>query len=243
MAIPTRSKPVTVVHMLFGQRPYSYFMPKTDTVHFLNRRLVLTAVCAVTLLGNSGLVMAADEAPEVFIQRITNDTLNVIKADKSLRNGDIAKIMHLVDTQLMPHVNFRRMTALATGPAWRKATPEQQKRLQEEFKVLLVRTYSGALSQITDQVVVVKPLRPGQEDKNLVVNTEVRGKGDPIQLDYRLEKTPGQGSGWMIFDLNVLGVWLIENYRNQFTKEINAGGIDALIASLAARNKSNAKAS
>ena len=243
MAIPTRSKPVTVVHMLFGQRPYSYFMPKTDTVHFLNRRLVLTAVCAVTLLGNSGLVMAADEAPEVFIQRITNDTLNVIKADKSLRNGDIAKIMHLVDTQLMPHVNFRRMTALATGPAWRKATPEQQKRLQEEFKVLLVRTYSGALSQITDQVVVVKPLRPGQEDKNLVVNTEVRGKGDPIQLDYRLEKTPGQGSGWMIFDLNVLGVWLIENYRNQFAKEINAGGIDALIASLAARNKSNAKAS
>jgi len=243
MAIPTRSKPVTVVHMLFGQRPYSYFMLKTDTVHFLNRRLVLTAVCAVTLLGNSGLVMAADEAPEVFIQRITNDTLNVIKADKSLRNGDIAKIMHLVDTQLMPHVNFRRMTALATGPAWRKATPEQQKRLQEEFKVLLVRTYSGALSQITDQVVVVKPLRPGQEDKNLVVNTEVRGKGDPIQLDYRLEKTPGQGSGWMIFDLNVLGVWLIENYRNQFTKEINAGGIDALIASLAARNKSNAKAS
>jgi phospholipid transport system substrate-binding protein len=108
---------------------------------------------------------------------------------------------------------------------------------------LLVRTYSGALSQITDQEVVVKPLRAGQEDKNLVVNTEVRGKADPIQLDYRLEKTPGQGAGWMIFDLNVLGVWLIENYRNQFTKEINAGGIDALIASLAARNKSNTKAS
>jgi phospholipid transport system substrate-binding protein len=143
----------------------------------------------------------------------------------------------------MPHVNFRRMTSLATGPAWRKATPEQQKRLQEEFKVLLVRTYSGALSQITDQVVVVKPLRAGQEDKNLVVNTEVRGKGDPIQLDYRLEKTPGQGSGWMIFDLNVLGVWLVENYRNQFTKEINDGGFDALISSLATRNKSNAKAS
>ena len=135
------------------------------------------------------------------------------------------------------------MTALATGPAWRRATPDQQKRLQEEFKILLVRTYSGALSQVSDQVVVVTPLRAGQEDKNLVVNTEVRGKGEPIQLDYRLEKTPGEGAGWMIFDLNVLGVWLIENYRTQFTKEINAGGIDALIASLAARNKSNAKAS
>jgi phospholipid transport system substrate-binding protein len=218
-------------------------MTKTATAFLLNRRHVLVAACAASLVGTAGLAMAADEAPEAFIQRITNDTLNTIKADKALRNGDINKIMQLVDTQLMPHVNFLRMTALATGPAWRKATPEQKKRLQEEFKVLLVRTYSGALSQITDQVVVVKPLRAGQDDKNLVVNTEVRGKGDPIQLDYRLEKTPGQGSGWMIFDLNVLGVWLIENYRNQFTKEINAGGIDALIASLAARNKSNAKAS
>ena len=217
-------------------------MSKIDTALSLNRRHVLVAACAASLLGTSGLAMAADEAPEAFIQRITNDTLNAIKADKALRTGDINKVMQLVDTRLTPHVNFRRVTALATGPAWRKATPEQQKRLQEEFKVLLVRTYSGALSQITDQVVVVKPLRAGQEDKNLVVNTEVRGKGDPIQLDYRLEKTPGQGSGWMIFDLNVLGVWLIENYRNQFTKEINAGGIDALIASLAARNKSNAKA-
>jgi phospholipid transport system substrate-binding protein len=218
-------------------------MLKTDTALFLNRRHVLVAACAASLLGVSGLSMAADEAPEALIQRITNETLNAIKADKALRSGDIGKVMQLVDTQLMPHVNFRRMTALATGPAWRKATPEQQKRLQEEFKILLVRTYSGALSQITDQVVVVKPLRAGQEDKNLVVNTEVRGKADPIQLDYRLEKTPGQGAGWMIFDLNVLGVWLIENYRNQFTKEINAGGIDALIASLAARNKSNSKAS
>jgi phospholipid transport system substrate-binding protein len=218
-------------------------MTKTATAFLLNRRHVLVAACAVSLVGTAGLAMAADEAPEAFIQRITNDTLNTIKADKALRNGDINKIMQLVDTQLMPHVNFLRMTALATGPAWRKATPEQKKRLQEEFKVLLVRTYSGALGQINDQVVVVKPLRAGQEDKNLVVNTEVRGKGSPIQLDYRLEKTPGQGSGWMIFDLNVLGVWLVENYRNQFTKEINAGGLDALIASLAARNKSNAKAS
>jgi len=216
-------------------------MSKSDNAPFLNRRHVLVAACTASLLGASGLSMAADEAPEALIQRITNETLNAIKADKALRSGDIGKVMQLVDTQLMPHVNFRRMTALATGPAWRKATPEQQKRLQEEFKILLVRTYSGALSQITDQVVVVKPLRAGQEDKNLVVNTEVRGKADPIQLDYRLEKTPGQGAGWMIFDLNVLGVWLVENYRNQFTKEINAGGIDALIASLAARNKSNTK--
>ncbi|WP_291927232.1 phospholipid-binding protein MlaC [Limnohabitans sp.] len=207
----------------------------------LPRRHMLAMVSAFALLANVGPAWAADESPDAFIKRITNETLDTIKADKALRNGDIGKIIQLVDSKVMPHVNFRRMTALATGPAWRKATPEQQKRLQEEFKILLVRTYAGALTQVSDQVVVVKPLRAGQEDKNLVVNTEVRGKGDPIQLDYRLEKTPGEGAGWMIFDLNVLGVWLIENYRTQFTKEINAGGIDALIASLAARNKSNAK--
>ena len=208
----------------------------------MNRRQGLTVLWAACLSLGVGAAWASEEAPEAFVKRITNDTLETIKADKALRNGDIAKIMQLVDDKLMPHVNFRRMTSLATGPAWRKATPEQQGRLQTEFKTLLVRTYAGALSQVSDQVVVVKPLRAGQEDKNLVVNTEVRGKGDPIQLDYRLEKTPGQGAGWMIFDLNVLGVWLIENYRTQFTKEINAGGIDALIASLVARNKTNAKA-
>jgi phospholipid transport system substrate-binding protein len=214
---------------------------KKMSVFPLNRRHLLTLVSALSVCGAWAPVWAADEAPDAFIKRITNETLDTIKADKSLRNGDVTKIIQLVDNKLMPHVNFRRMTALATGPAWRKATPEQQKRLQEEFKILLVRTYAGALSQVNDQVVVVKPLRAGQEDKNLVVNTEVRGKGDPIQLDYRLEKTPGEGAGWMIFDLNVLGVWLIENYRTQFTKEINAGGIDALIASLSARNKANAK--
>ncbi len=208
----------------------------------LNRRQLLAIASALSLGLATRSAWSAEEAPDVFIKRIVNLSLDTIKADKSLRTGDIGKIMQLVDTQLMPHVNFRRMTALATGPAWRKATPEQQKRLQEEFKILLVRTYSGALNQISDQVVVVKPLRAGQDDKNVVVNTEVRGRGDPLQLDYRLERTPGEGDGWLIFDLNVLGVWLIENYRSQFTKEINSGGIDALIASLSARNKLNAKA-
>lgn len=212
-----------------------------------SRRQITTglcaAFCATALWAVPSVGRAADEAPDAFIQRITNETLNTIKADPALRGGDMGKIMQLVDNQLMPHVNFHRMTALATGPAWRRATDAQKKRLQEEFKILLVRTYAGGLNQINDQVVVVKPLRPNQPDKNLVVNTDLRGQGSPVQFDYRLEKTPGQGAGWMIFDMNILGVWLIENYRNQFTQEINAGGIDALIASLAARNLSNAKAS
>jgi phospholipid transport system substrate-binding protein len=136
------------------------------------------------------------------------------------------------------------MTAAAVGPAWRKATPDQQKRLQDEFKSLLVRTYSGALSQVTDQTIVVKPLRAAPEDKDVLVRTEIRGRGDPVQLDYRLEKTPGDGAGWKVYNLNVLGVWLVETYRNQFAQEINAAadgqGIDRLIESLAARNKANA---
>jgi phospholipid transport system substrate-binding protein len=184
---------------------------------------------------------AADEAPDAFVKRITTETLDAVRTDRSIKAGDINKIMQLVDTKLMQHVNFRRMTALATGPGWRKATPEQQDRLQEEFKLLLIRTYSGALTQISDQTIEVKPLRGASDEKNLVVQTEVKGKGDPLQLDYRLEKTPGEGAGWKIFDLNVMGIWLVENYRAQFSKEINAGGMDGLIKSLSERNKSNAK--
>lgn len=211
-----------------------------NTPMLLSRRAWCTVLAGLWIMSPA---RAAEESADAFIKRVANETLDLVKADKSLRNGEPARIMQLVDTKLMPHVNFRRMTALATGPAWRKATPEQQKRLQEEFKTLLVRTYSGALSQVSDQTVVVKPLRPGQDEKNLVVNTEVRGKGDPIQLDYRLEKTPGEGAGWLIYDLNVMGIWLVENYRTQFSKEVNAAGIDGLINSLAERNKANAAGS
>jgi len=196
---------------------------------------------AISLALGLSTAWANDEAPDAFVKRITTETLDAVRTDKSLKAGDINKIMQLVDTKLMQHVNFRRMTALATGPGWRKATPEQQDRLQAEFKLLLIRTYSGALTQISDQTIEVKPLRGASDDKNLVVQTEVKGKGDPIQLDYRLEKTPGDGAGWKIFDLNVMGIWLVENYRSQFSKEINAGGMDGLIKSLSERNKSNAK--
>mgnify|MGYP003885533093 FL=1 len=196
---------------------------------------------AISLALGLSVAWANDEAPDAFVKRITTETLDAVRTDKSLKAGDINKIMQLVDTKLMQHVNFRRMTALATGPGWRKATPEQQDRLQAEFKLLLIRTYSGALTQISDQTIEVKPLRGASDDKNLVVQTEVRGKGEPIQLDYRLEKTPGEGAGWKIFDLNVMGIWLVENYRSQFAKEINAGGVDGLIKSLSDRNKLNAK--
>jgi phospholipid transport system substrate-binding protein len=145
----------------------------------------------------------------------------------------------VVDAKIMPNVNFQRMTASAVGPAWREATPAQRERLQEEFKLLLVRTYSGALSQVSDEAISMKPLRGSPNDADVIVRSEIRGRGDPIQLEYRLEKTPGQGAGWKIYNLNVLGVWLVETYRSQFAQEINSKGVDGLIASLSERNKSN----
>ena len=197
---------------------------------------------AAAALGGIALpAQAADEAPEVLITRLSDETLAAIKADKAIQAGDTSRIIALVDSKIMPNVNFQRMTASAVGPAWRQATPEQQKRLQDEFKILLVRTYSGALSQVNDQTITVKPQRSAPTDTEVVVRSEVRGRGDPIQLEYRLEKTPGQGAGWKIFNLNVLGVWLVETYRNQFAQEINTKGIDGLITTLSERNKSNAK--
>ncbi len=182
---------------------------------------------------------AADEQPDAMIQRLSNSVLDNIRSDKSLKDGDISQVIALVDSKIMPDVNFRRMTASAVGPAWRQATPEQQKRLQEEFKILLVRIYAGALAQVSDQTILIKPLRASPGDQELVVRTEVRGRGDPIQLDYRLERTPGEGSGWKIYNLNVLGVWLVETYRSQFAREIGNSGIDGLIKVLSDRNKAN----
>ncbi|MDR7305698.1 ABC transporter substrate-binding protein [Rhodoferax saidenbachensis] len=186
------------------------------------------------------LVRAEDEAPDALIKRLSVDVLDTIKGDKAIRAGDMAKVVALVDNRIMPNVNFQRMTASAVGPGWRQATPEQQKRLQDEFKILLVRTYAGALAQVSDQTVAMKPLRAAPEDKEVIVRTEVKGHGDPIQLDYRLEKTPGVGAGWKIYNLNVLGVWLVETYRSQFAQQINTKGLDGLIDALAEQNKANA---
>ena len=181
-------------------------------------------------------IYAADELPDALIKRVSAEVLDNIRTDKSVQAGDMTKVMSLVDSQIMPNVNFVRMTASAVGRSWRQATPEQQKKLQDEFKSLLIRTYSGALAQVKEQTVNVKLLRAAAADTEVVVRTEVLGRGDPVQLDYRLEKV---GNTWKIYDLNVLGVWLVETYRTQFAQEINAKGIDGLIASLAERNKSN----
>jgi len=212
---------------------------QTMNIRFLSRCAALLLVGASTLL--TVPVHAADEMPDALIKRLTADTLDSIKADKSIQAGDVTHIIALVDAKIMPSVDFQRMTASAVGPKWRTATPEQKKRLQDEFKTLLVRAYAGALTQVNNLTFSVKPLRASPDDKEVVVRTEVKGRGDPIQLDYRMEKTPGEGAGWKIYNLNVLGVWLVDTYRSQFAQEISAKGIDGLITVLVELNKTNAK--
>jgi phospholipid transport system substrate-binding protein len=180
----------------------------------------------------------AATAPDALIKQVSTEVIDTVKSDKAIQAGDVAKIIALVDTKVMPHVNFQRMTASAIGRHWRTATPEQQKRLQDEFKTLIVRTYAGALTQVKDQTVQLRPLRAAAEDTEVVVRTEVKGKGEGIQLDYRLEKI---GSDWKIYDVNVLGVWLVEQYRSSFAQEIGSVGIDGLITKLADRNKAAGK--
>lgn len=206
----------------------------------MNRRIWGMAAGAMLAL-NLGLpaVQAAEEAPDALVKRVSADVLETIKNDPALRNGDAAKINALVNEKVMPYVDFRRMTSAAVGPAWRKATPEQRQKLQEEFKALLVRTYAGALSQVSNQTITVRPLRMAAGDTDVLVRTQVNGRGEPVQLDFRLEK---QATGWKLYNFNVLGVWLVETYRNQFAQEINANGIDGLIKTLASRSSMPATA-
>ena len=205
----------------------------------MKRRSWLAALMMTTAGAFAIPALAQDEAPDALVKRISSDVLAAVKADPAIQAGDVNRIIALVDSKIMPNVNFTRMTSSAVGRYWRQATPEQQKQLQDEFKTLLVRTYSGALGEVKDQTLSFRPMRSKPEDTEVVVRSEVRGKGEPIQLDYRMEKT---ANGWKIYDLNVLGVWLVETYRTQFAQEIGSKGIDGLIASLVQRNKSSATA-
>jgi phospholipid transport system substrate-binding protein len=185
-------------------------------------------------LALSGAVSAADNSTaDGLVRQLSTEIVEAVKADKAIQAGDLSRIQVLVDTKVMPHVNFKRLTASSVGRYWRQATPAQQEQLQAEFRTLLMRTYAGALSQVKDQQLAFRPLRAAPTETEVVVQTQVRGKGDPIQLDYRLEKTD---KGWFIYDMNVLGIWLGDQYRSSFAQEISAKGIDGLIKTLAERN-------
>ena len=202
------------------------------------KRKILTLLSALSLLFAAvGATSAwAQPAPDKFIEELSGSVIEKLKTDKDIQAGDLKRVSELVDTTLMPHVNFERMTALSVGRAWREATPEQKKQLMSEFRILLLRTYSNAFTAVRDQSVKMKPFRGNPADEEVIVRSEiVQARGEPIQLDYRLEKAD---KAWKIYDVNVLGVWLVQTYRNQFAQEISAGGIDGLIKSLADKNKS-----
>ena len=178
----------------------------------------------------------AEEAPDVLVQRVTEEVLDIVRKDKDIQNGHTQKVMELVDKKVLPNFNFTRMTALALGKEWRKASPQQQQQLTGEFRTLLVRTYSNALTSYKNQKIVYKPFKMASADTDVLVRTEVQQPGSkPVQLDYSLEKVDGS---WKVYDVVVAGISLVTNYRDQFNQEVRNGGIDGLIAAIAAKNKS-----
>ena len=199
----------------------------------LNKLFAVIAV-SIGMLSFAGAV-SAQEAPDALVKRISQEVLDTAKSDKEIQGGNQKRILQLVEEKILPHVDFQRMTSLAVGRYWKEATPEQQKQLTTEFRNLLVYTYSGAISQIRDQRVEYKPLRADPADTEVEVRSQVvQGRGEPIQLNYRLEKIQ---SGWKIYDINVLGAWLVEAYKGNFAAEISKGGIDGLIKTLSEKNK------
>ncbi len=177
--------------------------------------------------------------PDGLVKYVVEDVMSIIKSDKAIQSGDFRKINALVDQKILPYSDFQKTTRLAMGRNWPKATPAQQALITQEFKTLLIRIYGGALAQVKDQKIQYKPLRASADDTDVIVRTAVVGKGEPIQLDYRLEKT---GNTWRVYDINILGAWLIESYRNQFNDQVSKGGIDGLIQFLQQRNNSLANA-
>ena len=178
---------------------------------------------------------AAAEAPDALVKRVSTDVIDSVKGDKDIQAGNTKKIMDLVNSKILPYVDADKMTAQAAGRHWRQATPEQQKQLSTEFRTLLVYTYAGALSQIKNETVEFKPFRADPADNDVVVKSQVNlTRGEPITLDYRLSKG---AQGWKIYDINVLGAWLVQTYTSTFNSEISKGGIDGLIKKLRDRNQ------
>ena len=184
---------------------------------------------------SSSSVFAQEESPDAMIKKVTDDVLNIVRQDKDIQSGNTKKAIELVELKVLPSFNFQRMTALALGRDWNKATPEQKKRLSDEFKTLLVRTYSNALTGYKDQAIRYKPTKMQSGDTEVLVKTEVVQPGSkPIQLDYSMEK---QADGWKVYDVIVAGVSLVTNYRDTFGQEVRANGIDGLVQMIATKNK------
>ena len=199
----------------------------------------LIALTAAVVLSVAASASHAQATADTLVRQISVEVIEAAKTDKAIQAGDLSRIQSLVETKVMPHVNFEVITRSAVGPQWRSASAEQRTRLQTEFKTLLIRVYAGALTQLRDQSVEVTRTLPVQGSTQVVVQSEVKGKGEPIKLDYRLDKSGD--TEWKIIDVNVGGLWLVQNYRTQFAQELAKGGLDGLIATLTERNKAAGK--
>ncbi len=206
---------------------------------FLIAFSIFLASFAQVSVGHAQAPGAVGNTPDGLVKYVVEDVMNTIKSDKAIQSGDLRKINALVDQKILPYSDFQKTTRLSMGRNWSKATPQQQALITQEFKTLLIRIYGGALAQVKDQKVQYKPFRGSADDTDVVVRTLVVGKGEPIQLDYRLEKT---AAGWKVYDINILGAWLVESYRNQFNDQISKGGVEGLIQFLQQRNNSLANA-
>ena len=198
----------------------------------LINKFLLSLLVSLSFVGSC---MAADEAPDTLIKRLSQEILDIAKADKDIQSGDQKRVFEIVESKILPHIDFTRMTSLAAGKNWRDASPEQQKQLINEFRTLLLHTYSGAISQIKDQKVEFKPFRGAPDDTEVEVKSQViQTRGEPLQLSYRLAKS---ATGWKIYDINVLGAWLVETYKGSFAAEVTKSGINGLIKTLVEKNK------
>ncbi len=201
---------------------------------FAKFRSFVATTLLLPLLAGAGAAQAAGPTPEALIRQVSTEVLDVARTDKAIQAGDVAKVSALVESKVMPHVDFEVITRSAVGVQWRGATADQRSKLQAEFKLLLIRVYAGALTQLKDQAVEITRTQAVSGSTQVIVQSEVRGKGEPIKLDYRLDK---RGEAWKIIDVNVGGLWLVQNYRTQFAQELSKGGIDGLIGALVERNK------
>lgn len=197
------------------------------------KQLFSLLVGAFLLCGNA---FSSDETPDAMVKRVTDEVLTIVRTDKDIQSGNSKKAIELVETKVLPHFNFMRMTSLAVGKDWNKATPEQKKRLAKEFETLLVRTYSNALTAYKNQSVIYKPFKMQAGDTDVLVRTEIRQPGQQaVQLDYGVEK--GDNGSWKVYDVVVAGISLVTNYRESFAQEVRAGGIDGLIEKISEKNK------
>ncbi|CAG9186640.1 MlaC/ttg2D family ABC transporter substrate-binding protein [Cupriavidus pampae] len=203
--------------------------------------LTVIALTGVAFTAPAQAQVGADLAatPDGLVKAVVSDVMNTVKSDKDMQAGNIGKITQLVEQKILPHANFEKTTQIAMGRNWSKASPEQQKIITDQFKTLLIRTYAGAIAQIRDQAVQYRPYRGTADDTDATIRTQVINKGEPIQMDYRLEKTP---EGWKVYDINVLGAWLTEAYKGSFNTIVTQQGIDGVIKTLQDRNKQLANA-